>query len=139
METFFLFLAFSPRLPTFINIRTKGFQSHHKEDCVFNAHAHVAVELSVLAIKFKFKQQVLSHEKRMDGIMITKNGTYPWSFVTQILLHLFACLMLFNATFNNISVISWRSVLLVEETGVPGENHRPAASHRYYCFSFRER
>jgi len=26
----------------------------------------------------------------------------------------------FNATFNNISVISWRSVLLVEETGVPG-------------------
>ena len=37
--------------------------------------------------------------------------------------------MVFNTTFNNISVISWRSVLLVEETGVPGENHRPAASH----------
>jgi hypothetical protein len=37
--------------------------------------------------------------------------------------------MVFNATFNNISVISWRSVLLVEETGVPGENHRPVASH----------
>jgi len=35
--------------------------------------------------------------------------------------------MVFNATFNNISAISWRSVLLVEETG---ENHRPAASHR---------
>jgi hypothetical protein len=25
--------------------------------------------------------------------------------------------MVFNATFNNISVISWQSVLLVEETG----------------------
>jgi hypothetical protein len=25
--------------------------------------------------------------------------------------------MVFNATFNNISVISWRSVLLMEETG----------------------
>ena len=37
--------------------------------------------------------------------------------------------MLFKATFNNISVISWRSVLLAEETGVPGENHRPVASH----------
>ena len=35
----------------------------------------------------------------------------------------FVCLMVFNATFNNISVISWRSVLLVEETGGPGENH----------------
>ena len=34
----------------------------------------------------------------------------------------------FNATFNNISVISQRSVLLVEETGVPGENHRHVAS-----------
>jgi hypothetical protein len=28
-----------------------------------------------------------------------------------------------NATFNNISAISWRSVLLVEDTGVPGETH----------------
>ena len=37
--------------------------------------------------------------------------------------------MVFNGTFNNISVISWQSVLLVEETGVPGENHRPVASH----------
>jgi hypothetical protein len=37
--------------------------------------------------------------------------------------------MVFNATFNNISVISWQSVLLVEETGVPGENHRPPAGH----------
>jgi hypothetical protein len=31
--------------------------------------------------------------------------------------------MMFNATFNNISVISWWSVLLVEETGVTGEKH----------------
>ena len=30
--------------------------------------------------------------------------------------------MVFNATFNNISVISWWSVLLVEETGIPREN-----------------
>ncbi len=36
--------------------------------------------------------------------------------------------MVFNAIFNNISVISWRSVLLVEETGVPGETHQTAAS-----------
>jgi len=35
--------------------------------------------------------------------------------------------MVFNATFINISVISWRWVLLVEETRLPGENHRPAA------------
>jgi hypothetical protein len=37
--------------------------------------------------------------------------------------------MVFNATFNNISAISWPSVLLVEGTGVPWENHWSAASH----------
>ena len=31
--------------------------------------------------------------------------------------------LMFNATFNNISVILWQSVLLVEETGEPGENY----------------
>ena len=35
----------------------------------------------------------------------------------------------FNATFINISVISWRSVLLVEITEVTRENHRLAASY----------
>ena len=57
---------------------------------------------------------------------------------------------MFNATFNNISVISWWSVLLVEETGVvrenrlrllveetavPRENHLPVASHWQTSFS----
>jgi hypothetical protein len=37
--------------------------------------------------------------------------------------------IVFDATFNNISVVLWQSVLLVEETGVPGENQRPVASH----------
>jgi len=37
--------------------------------------------------------------------------------------------MVFNATFNNISIISWWSVLLVEKIEVTGENHRPSASH----------
>jgi plasmid maintenance system killer protein len=44
---------------------------------------------------------------------------YFWNIVTVMI-------MVFNATFSNISVISWRSVLLVEETG---ENHQPAVSH----------
>ena len=39
--------------------------------------------------------------------------------------------MLFDDFFNNILVISWHSVLLMEETEVSGENHRPAASHRH--------
>ena len=37
--------------------------------------------------------------------------------------------MVFNALFNNITVILWWSVLFVEDTGGPGENHRPVASY----------
>ena len=37
--------------------------------------------------------------------------------------------MVFNATFNNISVILWWSVLLVKETDVSGENHRETRSN----------
>jgi predicted permease len=50
-------------------------------------------------------------------------------FLQQLQVKWLVGFMVFNATFNNISVISWRSVLLVEEAGGPGENHRPVASH----------
>ena len=43
--------------------------------------------------------------------------------------------MVFNTTFNNISAISWMSVLLGEETGVPGENHRPVEYTATPCLS----
>jgi hypothetical protein len=38
-------------------------------------------------------------------------------------------ILVLNATFNNISVISWRPVLLVEETGITGESHLLVGSH----------
>ena len=61
-------------------------------------------------------------------------GKQVEQFVPNIIIgnqnvRLFGWLMVFDATFNNISFISWWSVLQVEETGVPGENHRPAASY----------
>ena len=34
-----------------------------------------------------------------------------------------------SATFSNMSVILWWSVLLVEETGVPGVSHWQTLSH----------
>ena len=57
--------------------------------------------------------------------------------------------MVFNATFNNLSVIPWRSVLLVEETGVPRENHWPVviflvwpewrSNSQYYTVQYKDR
>ena len=40
--------------------------------------------------------------------------------------------MVINPTFNNILIISYWSVLLVEESGVPRENHRPVADKLYH-------
>jgi hypothetical protein len=48
---------------------------------------------------------------------------HPISVISEFFVSI---VIVFNATFNNISVISWQSVLLMEETG---ENHRPSASH----------
>ena len=53
-----------------------------------------------------------------------------YGFVGKILMVGWFGFMVLNATFNNILVILWLSVLLVKETGGPGENHRPVASHR---------
>ena len=54
----------------------------------------------------------------------------PWIHlhVASLCFHLVKVIV-FNATFNINLVISRWSVLLVEETGVPGENHRPVTSH----------
>jgi hypothetical protein len=46
----------------------------------------------------------------------------------SVLIETLGWFMVVNATFNNISVILGRSVLLVDETGLPEENHRRVAS-----------
>ena len=45
--------------------------------------------------------------------------------------------MVFNANFNNISAISWHSVLLVEETGISVENHRPLLHVTYKLYHIK--
>ena len=50
-----------------------------------------------------------------QGFSLEIKGTNEWSGLVL-------------GCFNNISVISWRPVSLVEETGVPGENYIPVVS-----------
>ena len=62
-------------------------------------------------------------------IRCTKQTKIEWGFMWVVKYRMVCCLFLrlsvFNTTFNNITAISWRSVLLVEETR---ENHWPVAS-----------
>jgi hypothetical protein len=45
-------------------------------------------------------------------------------------------IMVFSATFNNISVISWQSVLLAEETEVHGENLSQVTASLYFLLLY---
>jgi hypothetical protein len=72
------------------------------------------------------------------------NVVFPFNFFCFKSTFGWVWFMVFNATFKNISVISWQSVLLVNETGVHGENPRPTASHwqtlwHYHALSNRPR
>jgi hypothetical protein len=42
---------------------------------------------------------------------------------------LFGWFIVFNATFNNISVFTWLSIFLLEKTGIPGENRSLTLYH----------
>jgi hypothetical protein len=67
-------------------------------------------------------QKVGSTENTFEGTWIINYSYWIWfTFSVSV--------MVFNVNFNSISVILWRSVLLVEETGVSGENNRPAVSN----------
>ena len=45
--------------------------------------------------------------------------------------------MVHKATFKNISIISWRSVVFVHETGLPGENHRLVTDKLHHIMLYR--
>jgi hypothetical protein len=61
-------------------------------------------------------------------------GLYEYTYLVNSLVNwsgnrYWVSVIVFNANFNNITVMSWLSSLLVEETGVPWEYNRPTASH----------
>ena len=64
-----------------------------------------------------------------QGIYNANNNIREWFHKEHDKNHGFVRVMALNTTFNNILALSWRSVLLMEETEATGENHRPATSH----------
>jgi hypothetical protein len=75
----------------------------------------------------KFKLEILQKETTENNAQ--NYEMFILSFICMHFILLEGGCCVHNATFNNISAISWQSVLLVEETGRPKENHRPIASH----------
>jgi hypothetical protein len=73
-----------------------------------------------------FYKYNLTHNKYPQGVHVTKTIQKEHNHRNVKLIDWF---IMFNATFSNISAISWQTVLVVEEAGVPAENHRPWASN----------
>ena len=115
---------------------------------VWNKTNIVSIKLSALYIICMYKYDSCKCQakktfnitilKILDSTLIqTKNNEHNkvhntgcrTIFSGDINVHWHILLIVLNATFSNISAISWRPVLVVEEAGVPGENHRPWASN----------
>ena len=102
--------------------------------------SYIIINLSYMYHYIKFYGPPNEHNHRMTwGRKWTSKAKYSgvienviscqWMYKAQKY-PLWFSFMVFCATFNNISVISWWVFLLVEKTGVPRETHRPAVSHR---------
>jgi hypothetical protein len=81
----------------------------------------VSQRLNILHLKFKIRMCA----KSMYFASVSTIFQLDFGTVLTVCVRV----MVYNITFNNNSVISWGSVLLVDETGVTGENHRTVASH----------
>jgi hypothetical protein len=76
----------------------------------------------IISSSFLFSEKIKKHFRELSADVF-----FFINFLNKI--DLLINFLVFNATFINISAILWRPVLVVEEAGVPGENHRPWASN----------
>jgi hypothetical protein len=103
------FLRFSLILYFISVFLTEIFDNIEKENLLMKKKN---LELQEQVVILEKSVQTLTEEKKRSKYNIQRNLYISFGFGVGF--------MVLNATFNNISVISWRSVLLMEKTG---ENH----------------
>ena len=108
-------------------------ESQYKYVVIHHLRYMYSVEMKVLINKTKQKYASYLFKNRLTTPVALKGCRCPHDIDIICLqnnnMGIAVRVMVFNATFNNISVISWPSVLLVGETGALRENHQPDASH----------
>ena len=85
--------------------------------------SYVYIRLILKIIRIQFNILLYSTSALLSNIWLPVLHINIFLSIIQLPLRFRFSFMVFNATFNNMSVI------LAEETGVPGENHQPAESH----------
>ena len=89
---------------------------------IITSHMQKNIQIYPCLLKLSHKQESVT-DGQTAAITISPHRYRGWDNYT------IGWFIVLNATFNNISVISCRSILLVEETRILEENHRPVASH----------
>jgi hypothetical protein len=84
-----------------------------------DSSSQVGTEIALWAVAF-FAIGTLDEKGRNGNIGLQIITCYK---ITEFSRGVRGGIIVFNATFNNISGITWWSVLLMEETGVPEGNH----------------
>jgi hypothetical protein len=109
----FIYVLYYANILIFVFVNFKLFSSFF--------HVHVPMIICLLERNLFFS---ISSIYIFSFLCLVEFICYQFSFKRK-----WARVIVLKATFNNIWVISWRSVLLVEEARVPGENYRLIASH----------
>ena len=92
---------------------------------IFNSHSNLQTSnLYPIYLQMSHPTQFWNGLKKLSYILTYNKYKVLSEYIVGLVIF-----MVFIATFNNISALSWRSVLLMKETGIPGENQRPVASH----------
>ena len=91
--------------------------------CISLPSTHSEVEITY--VQLIFKSVIISNIQILPIYHLTKSTCIlpVFHYISRV------TVMVLNTTFNKISVILWRPVLLVEATRVPGENHWPVTCH----------
>ena len=115
-------------------------KSTYNVECSYPTHIKILVEsgiantttssnISTIPITILYTSKIYIFLNHNTGtILVYNTGTnlYTSIVLCTILVYQYCDRQVQEIpTFSNISAISWRPVLVVEEAGVPGENHRP--------------
>ena len=95
-------------------------QPRNWSDWIISVYLRLIVLWNTLCLKLSINETILF--LRLVIRWSWKSGFVRFYWSVLIIIYRLVGFMVFNTTFNNISVISWRSVLLVEEIGVLWEN-----------------
>jgi hypothetical protein len=97
-----------------------GFEKDSLHSNFFISNEKVQEQKATKKRRDSALKPIIQNDDNLSAIDQTRRLLRSQYHLIFLFVCLFICLNVFNSTFNNISAISWQSVLLMKETVVPG-------------------